>query len=221
MKIFVLGDSHADFSFRLFKARKIYKNSLSIYDFVVNDYYLFEPEIVNLFCDYQKGMEINPSRTLIIFCLGEVDVRCLIHKQIVEKNRDEDEVINDLAIKYKTFLDFISKGIDPKYHKHIWAMSIVPTTEEQDLGHEFSQKGSLLERKRYTEKLNNAIKNTCNQYHFFDIYDLYLGPNGSINKELSNGGDSHIHNNTLLMDKLKKDLSEILGAKFGIKTIYL
>jgi hypothetical protein len=191
-----------------------YKNSLSIHEFT-NEYHEHIPffrDFVNRCRDGPSGPEGN----ILIICLGEIDARCLIHKQVTEKNRSEDSVIEDLVNRYFNTLDIIFGDYCETSRVPVWIMSVIPTSVEKDFGHEFNQRGSVQERKRYTEKLNDALRKKCeghNYYHFFDIYDLYLDPNtGTLNQALA-CDDVHIGDNSPIKNKIVEDL-EIYLEKY-------
>jgi lysophospholipase L1-like esterase len=197
-RIITFGDSHADHSFRGISSERYFYNSLSIYQFVSN-YTMYG----HIFRDYVNNANTN-ANAIFIISLGEIDARCLIHKQICTKNRDLDTVVSDLVNRYKIAIDQLFKGLPEERHKNIYVMSIVPTSEPRFIEHEYRQRGSLEERITYTEKLNKCIKESFEkEYNYLNVYDLYKGPEGSINQKYSEDG-FHINDVSLIKDILDK-----------------
>lgn len=186
--MYAIGDSHVNFLFKDININKLSYPSLYIHRF------------------YELGLNFRnygiPEGSIVILSAGEVDARCLIHKQIHEKNRDEDSVISDLVSKYLSIIER-NKNYD------IYVLSVLPTINDYDFGHEYSTRGTREDRKRYTEKLNKLLKDSLGQ-KFMDIYEMHLDKEQGILKlDLSNNGDVHVHDNTLM----KKFFNEFLEQR--------
>jgi len=131
---------------------------------------------------------------LIVFCFGEIDVRCHIHNQIIQKNRLEDEVINTLATSYSNKIKTVDCDIG--------VMSIVPparieTQSDVMKNSQYPFIGSDSDRVRYTQKLNNTLKSLCEKYGilYFDIYTLYADNDGHLKLDYSDSDLIHIRDN--------------------------
>jgi len=191
--IYTIGDSHAEFAFKnIPNIKHIAMYSMSIY------------QITNKPIDF-SFYNIPPSGT-VICCFGEIDVRAMIHKQITEYKRDEDEIIRDLVARYMKSLE-----INKNTYKNIWIMSVVPPVKYNKDNYYLKDsafRGSDTDRSRYCNKLNTILKQECikNNFHYFDIYNLYADENGMLIDRLSDG-IVHINDNSLLLGKLKHDIN--------------
>ena len=140
---------------------------------------------------------INTEYAMFIF--GEPDVRIHLHKQIKILNRDEDEVIQVLAVK------FINKIIEitPKHIKII-IRYLLPQREHSMFG-EWVPNGIISDRNRYTNKLNAMLKQICenNQILFFDNYEKnsLVKRDGSLKDEYCDGTTHYNLKSIPLIDK--------------------
>lgn len=123
----------------------------------------------------------------IIFCLGEIDCRCHIHKHITDKITYEniiDNIIND-------YIDAIELNINVSQIKlkNICIYNVIPPVYKNNTPNnfEFPYLGTDNERKEYILYFNKKLKEKCNEknYIFFDIYDKYVDEYGFLNKQLS------------------------------------
>lgn len=136
----------------------------------------------------------------VIWCFGEIDVRCHIKKQ-ERLGRNVDEVISSLV---KDYVDHIIQT-QKKYHYNCFIMSIVPPAYDGSKPNKaYPFEGTDEERKSYTIKLNALLEKACikNNFKFFNVYDLYKDENGMLNRALSDG-HVHIKDTTLVKDLLK------------------
>jgi hypothetical protein len=188
-KIFAIGDSHSGTFAPWAVAKSLGPETM--YLMGTSDRHRFDNHITYL-------LERNDiSRDgFWVFCLGEIDVRCHIHKQVVEKGRDEDEVISTLAT------NFIEKI--KTMHTDVGVMSVVPPAAVEDkmdkvthiVNSPYPFIGSDEERSRYTRKLNIVLKKLCdeNDLLYFDIYSLYSDEDGFLLQEYADGDLIHISN---------------------------
>lgn len=134
------------------------------------------------------GFEIKsvPTDGIVIVSFGEIDIRNNIYKQIVEKNRNEDEIIETLVIKYKDALDF-----NAKIYPRLAVAAIVPPRRnyEADI---FVKCGSDEDRLRFTIKMNKALKEMIEKtsYYYLEFYEIYKDNDGFLCDTLR---DSSIH----------------------------
>jgi len=142
--------------------------------------------------------ELFSEEGLLILAYGEIDVRCHINKQIIEKQREEDEVIKTLIDNYINQLKLISTNVG--------VLSIVPPIRfysEIYFNENFPFVGSDSDRNRYTQKLNEYLYQRCIEENivYVDIYNLYKDEEGFLIKELSDG-NVHIQNKNKVKDIL-------------------
>lgn len=147
---------------------------------------------------------LTELKGLLIFCFGEIDTRCLIHNQIHEKGRQEDEVINTLA---DSFIDNMLS-----IHYPIAIMSVVPPIKfygenyDFEIMHKgFPFSGSDEDRSRYTRKLNARLQERCKEKNviYINVYDAYKDEEGFLRKEDSDGA-VHIRNKSKAFKIIKE-----------------
>lgn len=192
-EIHVIGDSH-------------FQNINVSFFYCPNYYYRYSPmtmhEVSKRKIFYQLGINpelLIPKKGLWIFCFGEIDVRCLIHNQIHEKKRQEDEVINTLADNY------IDNCLS--IYSEIGIVSVVPPVryvpEENNINFPFI--GPDEDRSRYTYKINSRLQKKCEEKNllYINIYDAYKDAEGFLPKEYSDG-DVHIKDKSKIKGILEK-----------------
>ena len=156
--------------------------------------YSFGKEKLNR-CDIRK-FNIRDGDT-IIFCLGEIDCRCHIHKHINETNTYEN-VINTIVADYIEAIKLNVMTSQLKL-KNVCIYNVVPPIQKHtiDENAEYPHLGTDEERKQYVLYFNKKVKEKCaeNGYIFFDVYDKYVDENGFLRKDLSDG-NVHIGDGT-------------------------
>ena len=148
-------------------------------------------------CDISKfNVQNNDS---VIFCFGEIDCRCHVHKHITNNKTYEmimDEIINN-------YIDAIKINIDHCHVKlkNICIYNVVPTVEKHNTKEnpQYPYVGTNEERQSYVLYFNQCLKHKCleKNWIFFDIYNFYIDSNGFLKKELSDG-NVHIKNGIFL-----------------------
>lgn len=127
---------------------------------------------------------------IVVFCLGEIDCRCHIHKHITE-DKTYKQIIDEIIDKY-----FFQIKMNMSLYKNITMCiyNVVPPIEKHNTGEnpEFPYLGTDNERKNYVLYFNQQLKEKCreNNYIFFDVYDKYIDENGFLSKIL---GDGSVH----------------------------
>jgi hypothetical protein len=179
MVVHTFGDSHALFGWAGVKHH--YLGPILCYS--------FGKEKLNR-CDISK-YDIEDGDT-IIFCFGEIDCRCHIHKHITEENSYQN-IIDNLVENY--FEAICVNIINCKVQlKNICVYNIVPPIQKINTSEnlEYPYLGSDEERKSYVLYFNQKLKEKCaeNNYLFFDIYNYYIDENGFLRKDLS---DHNVH----------------------------
>lgn len=137
---------------------------------------------INIKDDYN----VNNGDT-VIFCFGEIDYRCHIHKHITE-GIDYKQIIDiivtnyfkqiQIAVNTFNYINTVIYNVVPPIQKH----TVVENSEYPFLGTDE-------ERKAYALYFNGKLKQNCIEYKFifFDIYNKYIDGNGFLDKSLSDG----------------------------------
>jgi hypothetical protein len=125
----------------------------------------------------------------VIFCLGEIDCRCHIHKYVTETNTHE-EVIEQLCHNYFKQIKFQISQLDSCVCVAIY--NIVPpfkTSNAAPLHTAYPLAGNSEQRKKYALYFNKILKKKCEyyNYYFFDIYNKYADEYMFLKSDLSDG----------------------------------
>ena len=179
MSIHTIGDSHSFFGW----------TGINNHHLGAVLCYSFGKEKLNR-CDI-RNFDIKDGDT-IIFCLGEIDCRCHIHKHITDTITYQD-IINNIVENY---FEAIESNISTSQIKlkNVGVYNVVPpvqkyNTEENEY---YPYLGTDEERKKYVLYFNEKLKEKCieKEYIFFDVYHKYADKNGFLRKDLSDG---HVH----------------------------
>ena len=131
----------------------------------------------------------------IIFCLGEIDCRCHIHKHITNIITYKD-IINNIVNNYFKAIE-LNIAISQIKFKNICVYNVVPPIQKYNTNEnpDYPYLGTDEERKKYVLYFNEKLKEKCieNKYIFFNIYDKYIDEYGFLRKDLSDG-NVHIGN---------------------------
>lgn len=144
-------------------------------------------------CDI-RNFKIENGDT-IVFCLGEIDCRCHIHKHITQTITYQD-IIDDIVDNY---FDAIETNVSISQIKlqHVCVYNVVPPVQKYNTSEnpDYPYLGSDEERKQYVLYFNEKLKEKCieKEYIFFDVYKNYVDENGFLRKDLSDG-NVHIGN---------------------------
>ena len=130
--------------------------------------------------------KVNEGDT-VVFCFGEIDCRCHIHKYVSE-DRNYKDIINNIVDKY--FIQ-IKKAVDTFTSLQTAVYNVVPPVKKEYIveNEEYPQLGTDEERKQYVVYFNEKLKHNCIEYGyiFVDVYDKYTDEDGFLNKLLSDG----------------------------------
>jgi hypothetical protein len=131
----------------------------------------------------------------IIFCFGEIDCRCHVHKHI-NQTTSYQIIIDDIVDNYFIAIKKNINNSKVKF-KNVCVYNVVPPIQKNNTREnpEYPYLGSDEERKEYVLYFNKKLKEKCDEYNyiFFDIYDKYTDKNGFLRKDLSDG-NVHIGN---------------------------
>ena len=193
--IHTFGDSHANFGW----GDDIKKNNINS-----SLCYTFGKKKLQRIDIRKFNVKTNDT---IIFCLGEIDCRCHIHKHITPDNTFQmiiEEIIND----YIEAIQLNVKVFNNKL-KNICIYNVVPTIQKHNTNEntEYPHLGSDEERKQYVLYFNECIKKKCieKKWIFFDIYNNYIDVNGYLRKDLSDG-NVHIKNGYYFQEFINNNL---------------
>jgi hypothetical protein len=197
--IYIYGDSHGDFSFKNLVLPNINKSQHSIT--------MFRISRDNLIINFDNNEHDNNS--IICLSYGEIDCRFHVLNQ-VKLGNDEDIVINNLVHNY---FETIKNNI--KIYKKIVVVGVIPPTSENDYccrdpTHPFM--GSDDDRIRVNKKINNLLKEYCNNLGFcyFNPYIYYTRDNGLFKHELSDT-TVHLGDNTYFLEKFIELYNSIIN----------
>ena len=164
--------------------------------------YSFGKEKLNR-CDI-RNFNIKDGDT-IVFCLGEIDCRCHVHKHITETTTYQD-IINNIVDHYFEAIELIVSISQIKL-KNICVYNAVPPIQKYNVleNPEYPFLGTDEERKQYTLYFNQKLKEKCieKEYIFFDIYNKYTDENGFLRKNVRDG-TVHIRNGIYIHNFIKE-----------------
>jgi len=193
MSIHTIGDSHS--SFGLTGIIQHHLGPVLCYS--------FGKEKLNR-CDIRK-FNIKDGDT-IVFCFGEIDCRCHIHKHITETTRYQD-IINNIVDNYFEAIELNVFTSQIKL-KNICVYNVVPPIQKFNTAEnpEYPYLGTDEQRKQYALYFNEKLKEKCieKKYIFFDIYNNYIDKDGYLRKNLSDG-NVHISNGIYISNFIKKN----------------
>jgi hypothetical protein len=181
MSIHTIGDSHSHCGWPISKIINHHLGQVLCYS--------FGKAKLNR-CDI-RNFNIKDGDT-IVFCLGEIDCRCHIHKHITDTITYQ-YIINNIVDNYFEAIK-LNVSISQIKLKNICVYNVVPpiqkfNTEENP---DYPYLGTDEERKQYVLYFNEKLKEKCIEkgYIFFDIYDNYTDESGFLRKDLS---DDNVH----------------------------
>lgn len=218
-KVHVIGDSHGFFCFNNTQSG-ITSDEISSFHYAKNGidvrvpfhiHWLGSRTMHRIGRDGLHGLNIRAlgvrEGDVAVFLFGEVDARCHIGRQRDEKTRDQQEVIETLALNY---VKTVASNKNQYAHVTCFIVSVTPPC---DRGYNVSYPfyGPLSERVSITKDLNNCLKKHGNDIgiHFLDVYSMYAQEDGSLGLEVSDG-IIHINPryNYHIKEKLIEDLIE-------------
>ena len=143
----------------------------------------------------------------IIFCFGEIDCRCHIHKY-VNSTKAYQSIIDDIVEKYFDAIA-LNISVSPVLFKNVCVYNVVPPIHEHNTpqNEEYPCLGTDQDRKNYVLYFNKKLKEKCSQnnYIFFDIYDKYADSDGFLIKDLSDG-HNHIKDGKYIQEFIDEKL---------------
>lgn len=142
---------------------------------------------------------------VVIFCFGEIDCRCHIHKFVNAEKDNINAVIEHVVMLY---IQTVNKNINTYSNVNVatFIYSVPPPIRkaEGQENNEFPFLGTDEDRKSYHQHMNEILRKKCseNNIGFFDVYKEYSDSEGYMIKALSDG-ICHISNPIYIEQKLK------------------
>jgi len=165
--------------------------------------YSFGKEKINR-CDI-RNFNIKDGDT-VVFCLGEIDCRCHIHKHVTETKTYQD-IINNIVDNYFEAIE-LNVSISQIKLKNVCVYNVVPPIQKYNTleNPDYPYLGTDEERKQYALYFNEKLKEKCieKEYIFFDIYNNYTDENGFLRKDLSDD-NVHISNGIYISNFIKEN----------------
>jgi len=195
MSIHTFGDSHSTYGWGS-KVKRHHIGPLLCYS--------FGKKKLNV-CDIRKYDVMEGDS--IIFCFGEIDCRCHIHKHI-SSEKTYQHIINDIVNDYFEAIELNVQVSGIKF-KNVCVYNVVPPVEKHNTHEnpEYPYLGTDQERKQYVLYFNKKLESKCfeKKYVFFDVYNNYADENGFLRKDYSDG-NVHISNGVYISDFLEKNI---------------
>lgn len=140
---------------------------------------------------------------IVIFCFGEIDCRCHIHKHITEDvnyKKIIDSIVNNYFIQIKNAIDIFDNLKTVIYN-------VVPPIQRHNTSEnpEYPYLGTDEQRKEYVLYFNEKIQEKCIEYNFlfFDVYHKYTDTNGFLNISFSD--NVHIRDGIYINEFVEKN----------------
>ena len=172
-KLITVGDSHSMYTFSGIAAETRHLGPVTMHRVGRDGPWLAD-----------QVRDVVADDCVIVFCVGEIDVRCHVHRQIVEHGRNEGEVVESLVNGYADALRYCR-------HPHIAVLAVVPPCRFLDPMHnpEFPFVGTHEDRLRYTRGVNTALRKACheNQWTYVDVSEPYQDSEGFLRRDRSDG----------------------------------
>lgn len=192
MKIFVIGDSHA------YNGWQNIQNSLpGVYVHIrhLGPKLMYSLKTTDL--EFVRREKINQG-DILVFCFGEIDARCHIHKY-----EDAPSVISNMVKQYLNIIRDIVFGL-PKIQVCLYFVPPAVHSEGLYNNPEYPYVGTDEDRKKYVISINDRLNQMSKEfgYIFIDLTRDYTDDDGFLRKELSDGGP-HIKETKPLINFIK------------------
>jgi hypothetical protein len=128
---------------------------------------------------------------IVIFCFGEIDCRCHIHKYVTEETSYQSIIKKTVDSYFEGLRDIVSH-----FNKlNVYVYNVIPPIEVDSTvwnNPKYPFLGTNEDRKNYARYFNECISANCQSYGygFFDIFDKYTDSNGYLIRSES---DNFVH----------------------------
>jgi hypothetical protein len=181
-KIHTIGDSHCDFTFTGEGDSIFYLSDEGILEVPLATHFVGSQTMYSFGirgCDQKYFADVEEGDYLV-FCFGEIDVRCHIDKQVTKEKRDLKEILSKLVEGYILQIGKISK----KYKVIPIIFGVTPPVRELTVDG-YPSVGSAVDRVKYTKMLNSKLKRSNILY--FDVFEEYSKNDGTLKMKFSDG----------------------------------
>ena len=170
--------------------------------------------------DGLKTFDIRTQRNIqngdtIIFCFGEIDCRCHIHKYVKITNSYQF-IIDNIVEKYFDAIK-LNISVSPVSLNNVCVYNVVPPihTYNTPPNPDYPYLGTDQDRKKYVLYFNEKLKEKCSQnnYIYFDVYKKYADSDGFLIKHLSDG-HNHIKDGKYLHDFITEHIGLMSNNPF-------
>lgn len=195
--VHIFGDSHAYFCFSNASVPSVFaENSVFCIDQTdsascrpISIHYMGPVTMHRVGRDGLQALDIRNSvqeGDTVVFVFGEIDVRCHIGKQRDEKERAQQDLIQELVQGY---MKTIAENVSTYSSIDIVIMSPVPPMDTPPEKISLPIYGSLQDRVTVNNALCDELKYLCDVkgYYFLDIRPEFANFDGSLNWDLSDG----------------------------------
>lgn len=145
----------------------------------------------------------------VIFCLGEIDCRCHIHKYVqqgVYYINIIEEIVESYFRAISFLIDFLGLSL-----KQVGVYNAVPPVVKGTVPEnpDYPYLGSDQDRLLYTRFFNYKCREKCLEYGyvFFDVYEKYADDDGFLKQDLSDG-NVHIRDDRYIAEFITNQLGE-------------
>ncbi len=171
----VIGDSHVKFIFRSTPGIKVHYLGPVTMHRVARDGRGF----LRL-----RDLDVH-DRDVVVWCLGEIDVRCHILHQVRLQNSTTESIVRKLAETFLLSVAAIQRDADAP---QTIVLAVIPPTDQVN-NRDFPLVGSLKERIEARTLLNKALEENCSArgFHFLDPFPPFTDPIGALKESMSDG----------------------------------
>lgn len=194
--IHTYGDSHSMFGWRDVNITRVTINHLGpklMYSFGRDNSVIVNSNVL------QSGHSV-------VFCFGEIDCRCHVHKYVNKDNKNFEDIIDNITSLY---VQTVNKNVfSYKNHNVKTYIYSVPPPIKRANGTEnieFPFLGTDYERLSYHRYMNESLRQKCieNDLLFFDVYSCYSDSEGFLISGYSDG-ICHIKNPIYIEEKIRE-----------------
>ncbi|MCH9616907.1 MAG: hypothetical protein SP4CHLAM5_03830 [Chlamydiia bacterium] len=181
-KVHTIGDSHCDFTFTSEGDSIFYLSDEGIINVPLTTHFVGSQTMYSFGirgCDDKYFADMKEGDYLV-FCFGEIDVRCHIDKQVTKEKRELDEVLSKLVEGYLLQIKKIAK----KYKVIPVIFGVTPPVRELTVDG-YPSVGPAEARVKYTKRLNAKLKKS--KILYFDVFDEYSMADGTLKMKFSDG----------------------------------
>lgn len=179
--IYTIGDSHSSFGWDLNIVQNHYMGSVLCHS--IGKY-----GVERCHLDRVRGLA---DGDVVIFCFGEIDVRCHVHTQVLRScDRSYQHILQELVKNYVNAIQDIVKKCSKK-HLKVGVYNIPPPSRKslETMNIHYPYQGSDAERREYTLFMNECLRQECllKGYVFVDVYFNYVDEHGFLDARKSDG----------------------------------